>query len=64
MTGPIGHRCLSLRAADGAIYSVRSQNPMSFLGITALLFLVVLLALYRQARRAAKIDPTVVLRDE
>ncbi len=37
---------------------------MSFLGITALLFLVVLLALYRQARRAAKIDPTVVLRDE
>ena len=50
--------------ADGAIYSVRSQNPMAFLGITALLFLVVLLTLYRQARRAANIDPMAVLRDE
>jgi ABC-type antimicrobial peptide transport system permease subunit len=46
------------------LFGVRSTDPLTFIGIAALLSLVALLASYIPARRAARIDPMVSLRRE
>jgi len=50
------------RALRGLLFGVEPLDPASLVGAAALLALVAALACYLPARRAAKLDPLVVLR--
>ncbi len=52
------------RAASRFLYGVRPADPVTFAAVATLLALFALLATYGPARRAARVDPVVVLRDE
>jgi putative ABC transport system permease protein len=53
-----------LRAMKSLLFGVKAHDPLTFAAVTALLIAVTLMASYLPARRAAKVDPTVALRDE
>jgi len=52
------------RALESNLYQVNSFDPATMLLVSLLLFAVTLVAAYWPARRAAKVDPMVALRDE
>jgi putative ABC transport system permease protein len=52
------------RVLSTLLFEVRPADPLTFALTPALLFLIAVLASYLPARRAAKVDPMVALRDE
>jgi ABC-type antimicrobial peptide transport system permease subunit len=52
------------RLMAGLLYEVSPRDLGTLLGVTAVLALATLLANYVPARRAARVDPLVALRDE
>ena len=52
------------RALSSLLLGIGATDPLTFVGVTALLVTVALLACYLPARRAARVDPLVALRQD
>jgi putative ABC transport system permease protein len=57
----LGVAFLTTGAMSSILIGVRRGDPATFLGVTAILGLVAMLALYLPARRAARVDPVRAL---
>ena len=51
------------RLLSGILFGITPTDPVTFAEVVALLVVVVVLASYLPARRAASVDPQVVLRE-
>jgi putative ABC transport system permease protein len=60
----LGAALLSTRVLSGQLYGISAIDPVTFLGIPVLLTGVALLASAIPARRATRVDPMIVLRQE
>jgi putative ABC transport system permease protein len=55
---------LLTRAMASMLVGIRPNDPLTFAGMTALFFLIAMLATWLPARRAAALDPSAALRDD
>jgi ABC-type antimicrobial peptide transport system permease subunit len=63
MTGIVG-ALATTRLASSLLYGVSPRDPATIIGVSAFLLLVVACANYLPARRAARVDPLVALRQD
>ena len=52
------------RYLSSLLYAIRPTDPLVYAGVSALLATAALAGCYVPARRATRVDPAVVLRDE
>ncbi|HSS19153.1 MAG TPA: ABC transporter permease [Pyrinomonadaceae bacterium] len=52
------------RLMSGLLFGVRASDPATFVEVSLLIVLVAMAACYVPARRAARVDPLIALRDE
>jgi ABC-type antimicrobial peptide transport system permease subunit len=52
------------RTVEGMLFGVEPQDPVTFVGVAVLLLAVALAASYFPARRASRVDPMMVLKEE
>jgi ABC-type antimicrobial peptide transport system permease subunit len=55
---------VATRSMKTMLYGVNAIDPATFVGVSALLCVVAVLACWIPARRASRVDPIVVLREE
>jgi putative ABC transport system permease protein len=60
----VGVGLVATRVLTDMLFGVTPRDPLTFIGVPALLLLVAFLACYVPARRATRIDPLVALRYE
>lgn len=60
----LGASLLSVKLLKGLVRNVSTFDPVSFVAVTLLLFATGLFASFWPARRAARVDPMTVLRDQ
>jgi len=60
----LGGALLVTQALKAALYQVSATDPLTFLGVSALLLAVAAVASWAPARRAARVDPMLSLRAE
>jgi len=64
LAGGIAAAFAATRVLSTLLFEVRPADPLTFTLTAALLFSIAVLASYLPARRAARVDPMVALRDE
>jgi putative ABC transport system permease protein len=55
---------LLTRVLAGLLHEISATDPVTFFGVALLLTAVAMLASYIPARRAARVDPMIALREE
>jgi putative ABC transport system permease protein len=60
----IAGSCAVTSYLSSLLFGVKPTDPLTFIGVAAILVAVALLASYIPARRAVKIDPIIALRYE
>jgi putative ABC transport system permease protein len=60
----VGSALALARLMTTMIYQVQPADPLTYVGVTALVFAVAALSALLPARRATRVDPIVALRDE
>ncbi|MGH9801644.1 MAG: FtsX-like permease family protein, partial [Blastocatellia bacterium] len=63
VAGMIG-AVIAASAMTSLLYGIKATDPLTFVAVALLLFVVAFLACYLPARRAAKLDPMAALRHE
>jgi len=55
---------LATKAMKSLLFGVETYDPLSFIGVAAILTAVALISIYLPARRAMGLDPLIALRQE
>jgi putative ABC transport system permease protein len=60
----LGTAWIATRAMKNLLYGVAATDPVTFAAVALVLICVALVACWAPARRASRLDPIVVLREE
>ena len=64
LCGVVAGAVAATRLLTQSLYGVRPTDPATYLTIAALMCVVTFVASYLPARRAARVDPMIALRNE